>query len=346
MAAKVWAAGESAAKADVAGKTLYPISVQTAPASYDATYGQLIYFDNFSGKTGFTNLADIKLADYAHTEKKTFDGFTTLKCGQSKLSPEPVGIEVTPADGMNWVYADGTPMTGEISLYVELYVDYDSLPGRFTVGAPGNGWGAYNTTWNVAKNTLSARTWGMIQSQPLSLADYTNIGILSNNWRTEYCRAIGVYLQPDNAFWLTSDESGADRTFTVIPGETYTFPAEFNGKAVSKWAVGANLYAAGETVEKSAIAAKTAYPFEYPETYDETYGQLVFYSGFHLSDAPFVNEIEELSPIKGLTVMQNTYNGIAVVGGRTAFSAKGGAFGNGGLCRNRHYVKRRTIVEI
>ena len=300
------------------------------PAAYDKTYGQLIYFDNFSGKTGFTNLADIKLADYAHTEKKTFDGFTTLKCGQSKLSPEPVGIEVTPADGTNWVYADGTPMTGEISLYVELYVDYDSLPGRFTVGAPGNGWGAYNTTWNVAKNTLSARTWGMIQSQPLSLADYTNIGILSNNWRTEYCRAIGVYLQPDNAFWLTSDESGADRTFTVIPGETYTLPTEFNGKAVSKWAVGANLYAAGETVEKAAIAGKTAYPFEYPETYDETYGQLVFYSGFHLSDAPFVNEIEELSPIKGLTVMQNTYNGIAVVGGRTAFSAKGGAFGNGG----------------
>lgn len=118
--------------------------------------------------------------------------------------------------------------------------------------------------------------------------------------------------------------------FGAISGDAYTFPAEFNGKAVSKWAVGANLYAAGETVEKSAIAAKTAYPFEYPETYDETYGQLVFYSGFHLSDAPFVNEIEELSPIKGLTVMQNTYNGIAVVGGRTAFSAKGGAFGNGG----------------
>ena len=156
---------------------------------------------------------------------------------------------------------------------------------------------------------------------------------MGNDYSTSdsmYARAIGVYLQPDNAFWLTSDESGADRTFTVIPGETYTLPTEFNGKAVSKWAVGANLYAAGETVEKSAIAAKTAYPFEYPETYDETYGQLVFYSGFHLSDAPFVNEIEELSPIKGLAVMQNTYNGISVVGGCTAFSAKGGAFGNGG----------------
>ena len=328
---KVWAAGESAAKADVAGKTLYPISVQTAPASYDATYGQLIYFDNFSGQTDFTNLADIKLANYADANKKTFDGFTTFQCGQSKFAPNTVGIEVTPADETNWKYADGTPMTGGISLYVELYVDNDTLPtGRHTVGAPGSGWGGYFPNWGVDKNTLSAKTWGMVQSKPLSLADYTDIGILSNDWRTEYCRAIGVYLQPTNAFWLTSDESGANRTFTVIPGETYTLPTEFNGKAVSKWAVGANVYDAGKPVEKAAIAGKTAYPFESPETYDETYGQLIFYSGFHFSDAPFANEIEELSPVKGLTVMQNTYNGISVVGGRTAFSAKGGAFGNGG----------------
>ena len=253
---KVWAAGESAAKADVAGKTLYPISVQTAPASYDATYGQLIYFDNFSGKTGFTNLADIKLADYAHAEKKTFDGFTTLKCGQSKLSPETVGIEVTPADGTNWVYADGTPMTGEISLYVELYVDYDSLPGRFTVGAPGNGWGAYNTTWNVAESTLSARTWGMLQSQPLSLADYTNIGILSNNWRTEYCRAIGVYLRPTNALWLV-DAEGGNRTFEVVSAETYTFPAAFNGVNVRTWKNGDTTYKAGEAAALADVAGKT-----------------------------------------------------------------------------------------
>ena len=47
---KVWAAGESAAKADIAGKTLYPISIQAAPVSYDETYGQLIYFDNFSAR--------------------------------------------------------------------------------------------------------------------------------------------------------------------------------------------------------------------------------------------------------------------------------------------------------
>lgn len=227
------------------------------PAAYDKTYGQLIYFDNFSGKTGFINLADIKLADYAHAEKKTFDGFTTLKCGQSKLSPEPVGIEVTPADGTNWVYADGTPMTGEISLYVELYVDYDTLPsGRFTVGAPGNIWGAYYTDWKVDKNTLSARTWGMVQSQPLSLADYTNIGILSNNWRTEYCRAIGVYLRPTNALWLV-DAEGGNRTFEVVSAETYTFPAAFNGVNVRTWKNGDTTYKAGEAVALADVAGKT-----------------------------------------------------------------------------------------
>lgn len=253
---KVWAAGESAAKADIAGKTLYPISIQAAPVSYDETYGQLIYFDNFSGKTDFTNIADIKLTDFKYAAKQTFDGFTTLKCGQSPLSPNVVGIEVMPSDGANWVYTDGKTMTGKISIYAELYVDYDSLPGRFTVGAPGNGWGAYNTTWTLDKNTLSARNWGMIRSVPLSLAEYTNIGAVSNNWRIEYCRAIAVYIQPSNALWLV-DSKGEKRTYSVASGETYTFPTNFNGVDVLTWKNGTTTYAAGATVEISAIAGKT-----------------------------------------------------------------------------------------
>ena len=253
---KVWVAGESAAKADVAGKTLYPISVQTAPASYDATYGQLIYFDNFSGKTGFTNLADIKLANYADANKKNFDGFTTLQCGQSKFAPKTVGIEVTPTDETNWKYADGTPMTGDISLYVELYVDNDTLPDRFTVGAPGSVWGGYFTNWGVGKNTLSAKTWGMVQSKPLSLADYTDIGILSNKWYPEYCRAIGVYLQPDNALWLV-DAEGGNRTFNVVSEATYTFPATFNGVNVRAWTNGNTTYNAGQAVDLANVAGKT-----------------------------------------------------------------------------------------
>lgn len=86
-AARYGRAGESAAKTAIAGKTLYPISIQAAPVSYDETYGQLIYFDNFSGKTGFTNIADIKLADFTLAEKRDFGGFTTLRCGSTKLSP-------------------------------------------------------------------------------------------------------------------------------------------------------------------------------------------------------------------------------------------------------------------
>lgn len=226
------------------------------PAAYDNTYGQLIYFDNFSGQTDFTNLADIKLANYADANKKTFDGFTTFQCGQSKFDPKPVGIEVTPADETNWKYADGTPMTGDISLYVELYVDNDTLPDRFTVGAPGSVWGGYFTNWGVGKNTLTAKTWGMVQSKPLSLADYTDIGILSNKWYPEYCRAIGVYLQPDNALWLV-DAEGGNRTFNVVSEATYTFPATFNGVNVRAWKNGDTTYNAGQTVDLANVAGKT-----------------------------------------------------------------------------------------
>ena len=263
---KVWATGESAAKADIAGKTLYPISIQAAPVSYDETYGQLIYFDNFSGKTGFTNIADIKLADFTLAEKRDFGGFTTLRCGQSKLSPNVVGIEVTPSDGANWVYTDGKAMTGKISIYAELYVDYDSLPNRFTVGAPysydsktdPNGWGAYYPTRNLVKSTLAAKKWGMVRSVPLSLADFTNIGILSNDWRTEYCRAIAVYIQPSNALWLV-DSEGENRTYSVASGETYTFPTTFNGAKVYTWTLadGSDYYKAGETVNIADVAGKT-----------------------------------------------------------------------------------------
>lgn len=209
-----------------------------------------------AGKTDFTNIADIKLTDFKYVAKQTFDGFTTLKCGQSPLSPNVVGIEVMPSDGANWVYTDGKAMTGKISIYAELYVDYDSLPGRFTVGAPGNGWGAYNTTWTLDKNTLSARNWGMIRSVPLSLAEYTNIGAVSNNWRTEYCRAIAVYIQPSNALWLI-DSNGDNRAYEIASDETYTFPTNFNGVDVLTWKNGTTTYAAGATVEISAIAGKT-----------------------------------------------------------------------------------------
>lgn len=70
----------------------------------------------------------------------------------------------------------------------------------------------------------------MIRSVPLSLADFTNIGILSNNWRTEYCRAIAVYIQPSNALWLVDSEG--ESTYSVASGETYTFPTTFNGTKV------------------------------------------------------------------------------------------------------------------
>lgn len=309
------------------------------PAAYDKTYGQLVYFENFAPNNDFENLTNITIAP-TMPAPSSCAGYYAVGSGDVGDRVRTYGFEVGYADGddsFRLLDESRSLLSGKVTFYAEIYSkdsdkNYWSVVSKRTSNA-GNwsGWGGgVITPWQT--KTAKANTYTKLYFDSLALLSTdTRFGAFNlSDQSGAYARAIGVYLQPDNAFWLTSDESGADRTFTVIPGETYTFPAEFNGKAVSKWAVGANLYAAGETVEKSAIAAKTAYPFEYPETYDETYGQLVFYSGFHLSDAPFVNEIEELSPIKGLTVMQNTYNGIAVVGGRTAFSAKGGAFGNGG----------------
>lgn len=65
-----------------------------------------------------------------------------------------------------------------------------------------------------------------------------------------------LYLKPTNALWLASDETGADRTFTVISGDTYTFPSTFNGNAVATWTDGTTTYAAGDTAQKTAIAAE------------------------------------------------------------------------------------------
>lgn len=309
------------------------------PAAYDKTYGQLVYFENFAPNNDFENLTNITIAP-TMPAPSSCAGYYAVGSGDVGDRVRTYGFEVGYADGddsFRLLDESRSLLSGKVTFYAEIYSkdsdkNYWSVVSKRTSNA-GNwsGWGGgVITPWQT--KTAKANTYTKLYFDSLALLSTdTRFGAFNlSDQSGAYARAIGVYFLPDNAFWLTSDESGADRTFTVIPGETYTFPAEFNGKAVSKWAVGANLYAAGKTVEKAAIAGKTAYPFEYPETYDETYGQLVFYSGFHLSDAPFVNEIEELSPIKGLTVMQNTYNGISVVGGRTAFSAKGGAFGNGG----------------
>lgn len=339
------AAEEIVEKADNAA-----LSDEETIATYDDTYGQLLFYSGFNTENSLANEIEeespVKGLKAIGGGSATVDGRTAIVAKSGMFaSSKHFGTGVTSSDGNEWKYSDGTVVIGQFYLFADYYFDVNEVTKGelFVRFAPSqtSGDDLYGLSTKTGKQWLTTKSF-------LDIKAAGDLGQFNHCKRTNgvkkieighfdegdteklYFDNLKVYVQPDNALWLASDSTGANRTLAAISGDAYTFPTDFNGKAVSKWAVGANLYAAGETVEKSAIAAKTAYPFEYPETYDETYGQLVFYSGFHLSDAPFVNEIEELSPIKGLTVMQNTYNGIAVVGGRTAFSAKGGAFGNGG----------------
>lgn len=79
-----------------------------------------------------------------------------------------------------------------------------------------------------------------------------------------------------------------------------------------------------QTAENTALKEETA---ETVEMYDSTYGQLVFYSGFN-TDNPQTNEIEEKSPIKGLTIYNRICDGITEIGGQKALKIKTGLDGN------------------
>ncbi|MGN1121456.1 MAG: hypothetical protein ACI4RV_03740, partial [Eubacteriales bacterium] len=271
-----YAAGEQVNLADVAAKTFSPVVL---PDSYSATYGQLVYYRDYTSGRGLTNcaLADAKIVKLSGLSEKGDSHCVQLN--QLQASPSTVGVEFAPADGGTvWQYADGTPLTGELTVAADMYLNSSTVPNLFTVAYPGTAWNDYYTPWDG--HTLKSQEWVSLYGRALSTDSYSRIGLATNAWQEVYMRSVALYVKnPTNALWLT-DQNGKNREFILVTDETYTFPDTFAGRTTEQWTDGTSFYAAGEQANLADIAAKTFSPVVLPETYSETYGQLVYYRDY------------------------------------------------------------------
>ena len=264
---------------DLVQKTFYPVfdeSVQSvsAPAAYDETYGQLVWFDNFSDNTGFENMANLKKADYMlDTDKTDYNGYTAIKAYNNNKILSTSAFEVQ-KDGESWTYTNGKPLSGKATFFADVMAgaatDY---PYRPVVYNESQGKSRVDTvTWNIWGNSAYCALWGdygfkptvdgwntYYLDSPITLkSDDEHFGFASARLHTSYARAMGVYIVPDNALWLV-DTAGENREFVFAneDNETYTFPKEFKGAAVAAWTCGTDAYNAGTVCKIADVAGKT-----------------------------------------------------------------------------------------
>lgn len=94
---------------------------------------------------------------------------------------------------------------------------------------------------NTKPTAATARTWTTCNpSQTISSGTkYVGLGWRDATFVTNlYFDNVKVYVKPDNAFWLASDSTGADRVLTPISDATYTLPLSLNDETVTAWTDG------------------------------------------------------------------------------------------------------------
>ena len=330
---------EAPAVTEIAQKTFYPVDT-TMPELYDSTYGQLIFYSGFNLPNSITvneiesvsPLKGLKITSSSLGNYISIAGHSALSAGKG-FHDAWRGVGVTKNGRKTaWTYADNEniQVEGNIYFFSDYYFNVDDVAKGY---APIRSFKSSGDTYGDLYGFMddhTAQTW-LQTTLPSTTLTVGSDGIseidMGFSELYEMCfDNLKLYLKPTNALWLASDETGADRTFTVISGDTYTFPSTFNGNAVATWTDGTTTYAAGDTAQKTAIAAKTLYPLTLPETYSENYGQLIFFSSFNTGNV-LANEMPN-SPVADLQLMTGWSNKIVNKGGRTAVSSN---YGFGGF---------------
>lgn len=294
-AASEAAVGEGTYSYTVKKNGYAPTIIAPAVDAYDATYGQLVYFNNFSGETR-TNLAAIDVYDVG--DVSAVDGKNAIAGGNAHTvqSWQNVnGLEFVSSKGLGnaFTYNDdaATPIEGEITIAYEAYSPNSDKLYMYNVSDSAAFGSAefigYQIDWSN-NAVLSPNTWTAWKSKTVTVPDgMTRIGTRAGAiGKKVYFHSVAVYVKPTNALWLT-DKDGGNRTYTLIPNDTYVFPEVFGNTTVEAWTDGTNTYKAGESVTKAAVAGKTfaigrekANYATAPSAYDATYGQLVYFNNF------------------------------------------------------------------
>jgi len=275
----IYAAGQTVALSEVAGKVFEPAAFAPMYDEYDEELGQLVYFTNFDSKLSHTNYAAVSAAHldtavsvcYGRYASATKRCGTALGCGIcfNGWSHEMV---VTSDNENGFAYADGTPVLGDVTLVADIYSEkgagfnvfslYSTTFGDSTSTKYGNGYRSSSVAGNIGAATAD---WKTIKSETVTVTDETTgfnrIGFSSEQGsaNSAYYSAVALYVKPSNALWLT-DENGENREYVVVAEDSYTFAAPENTE-LNAWADNyGNFYNAGTIYALSAVAGKTFKP--------------------------------------------------------------------------------------
>ena len=127
---------ETVKNAQIEGKTFVPLAEKTyakAPAAFDASLGERIYFNNFAGlATGFADLTVLDAGKPLLIDGSYYVKGENLYTISDSYGAMVSGMEIASANGIGkrLTYADGTPLKGKIAL---VYQAYNADPSAFTM---------------------------------------------------------------------------------------------------------------------------------------------------------------------------------------------------------------------
>lgn len=235
----VFAPGDSAAKADVLGKTFVAVK---ATVYIDENKGELIYLENFDDNTWDRGYS-IGTNAYMYGEGCTLEMGDGYGVGNS-----PIALIV-----------DNTYLTTLSKVTVNM--DVKKTSGSTATGV--NIWGDFGEKWpvfsvsDVTENAWTAKT-----------GNFSNVTLTRNNGRiVVYIGAKQLYIDNVALYAVYNHPTGArfvetkfaPSTVVVPDGDTYTFASPKN-LMYNAWTDGEKTYLAGSKIASSEIIGKLYYP--------------------------------------------------------------------------------------
>ena len=144
----VYKAGDVVNVSDLLGKTLTPYAIAEAPEAENETLGKLVYFNNFSGTSDFTNLLNlsVKCASEPSVLQNKYGVYGTTTFYSDHFGSAVAGIELVPSDAHDyWTFTNGKKAAGEFFIVAEIAMSDES---RRVNNIFYNGTDEYGVGWN------------------------------------------------------------------------------------------------------------------------------------------------------------------------------------------------------
>lgn len=262
------------------------------PAVYDETYGELVYYNDFThAPCGEADLALLDAGAVTTVGGRSAAKALSANCPSRKGGEMTAGIEIVSADGMGkrFRYRDGTPIEGKMTVVFTAYNDNSGSFRMYNVSDDTvfgyDVWLGNFLDWSGGKPDAGA--WTTWASKPFTVGDSLGrVGVRAGKLNVNiYFASVAVYVKKPAAVTLT-DENGLNGEQHFFTGETFVFPALHGDRVVRYWTDGTQTYAAGEEVP-GGTAGGRRFAVEAYADLSALEGEHVFFIGDSITEGAY-----------------------------------------------------------